>query len=191
MLCGALFPTRGSIDVLGYSPAYDRAIYAIDVIAKNKIRWVVSEMNRKGTTFILTTHDLEDLEQLADNVIITNHGKKVFDDSLSSLKSTLGSKKIINLTLYKPYTDRTINSAEIIGRSNELDISLEVNTSQQSITDFLESLTKYIDFKDISVKELPMDLIITRIYNNSDVCRHLIIIIKAGLLYNSTVPLLE
>lgn len=255
MLCGALFPTSGTIDVMGYSPARDRkkyvrkigavfgqksqliwdippidsfamnkAIYGIsnedykkrldemtnlfdvgeviykptrvlslgermkcefimamlhspeivfldeptiglDVIAKNKIRDVVGEMNRKGTTFILTTHDLEDVEQLADNVIIINHGKKVFDDTLSSLKNTLGSKKIISLTLSKPYEGNSIGGAEIIHRDSELDISLEVDTERQEITDFLKSLTSHVDFRDISVKELPMDMIITRIYN--------------------------
>ncbi|MGN0636766.1 MAG: ATP-binding cassette domain-containing protein [Huintestinicola sp.] len=255
MLCGALFPTSGSIDVMGYSPAKDRmkyvqkigavfgqksqliwdippvdsfamnkAIYGIsdedykkrldemtelfdadevihkptrvlslgermkcefimamlhspeivfldeptiglDVIAKNKIREVVSEMNRKGTTFILTTHDLEDVEQLADNVIIINHGKKVFDDTLTSLRNTLGSKKIVNLTLTKPYSGDEINGAKIMGRENELDISLEVDTQKQPITDFLKSLTDYVSFRDISVKELPMDMIITRIYS--------------------------
>lgn len=255
MLCGALYPTSGSIDVMGYYPARDRikyvqkigavfgqksqliwdippidsfamnkAIYGIsdddykkrlnemaelfdvkevihkptrvlslgermkcefimamlhnpeivfldeptiglDVIAKNKIREVVSEMNRKGTTFILTTHDLEDVEQLAHNVIIINHGKKVFDDTLATLKNTLGSKKIITLTLSKPYNRDEIGGAKIINRDNELDISLEVDTEKQEINDFLKTLTEYVDFKDISVKELPMDMIITRIYS--------------------------
>ena len=255
MLCGALFPTSGQINVLGYSPARDRAKYVrrigavfgqrsqliwdippvdsfamnkaiygisdedyrrrlgemtelfdvgevvhkptrvlslgermkcefimamlhepeivfldeptigLDVIAKNKIREVISEMNRNRTTFILTTHDLEDVEQLADNVIIINHGKKVFDDTLSTLKSALGSKKIINLTLAKPYSGSEINGVEIISRNNELDVSLEVDTEQQEITDFLKSLTDHVDFKDISVKELPMDRIITKIYS--------------------------
>ncbi len=254
MLCGALYPTSGAIDVMGYSPARDRvkyvqkigavfgqksqliwdippvdsfamnkAIYGIsdedykkrlsemtelfdveevihkptrvlslgermkcefimamlhspeivfldeptiglDVIAKNKIREVVSEMNRKGTTFILTTHDLEDVEQLADNVIIINHGKKVFDDSLASLKNALGSKKIVTLTLTKPYNGDEIGGAKIISRDGA-DISIEVDTEKQEITDFLKTLTEYVDFRDISVKELPMDMIITRIYS--------------------------
>lgn len=255
MLCGALYPTNGNIDVIGYSPAKDRikyvqkigavfgqksqliwdippidsfamnkAIYGIsdkdykkrldemtelfdvkevihkptrvlslgermkcefimamlhnpeivfldeptiglDVIAKNKIREVVSEMNRKGTTFILTTHDLEDVEQLAHNVIIINHGKKVFDDTLATLKNTLGSKKIITLTLSEPYNGTKIGGAEIISRDSETDISLEVDTDKQKINDFLKTLTEYVSFKDISVKKLPMDLIITRIYS--------------------------
>lgn len=255
MMCGALYPTSGSIDVMGYSPARDRvkyvqkigavfgqksqliwdippvdsfamnkAIYGIsdedynrrlaemaelfdvkevihkptrvlslgermkcefimamlhapeivfldeptiglDVIAKNKIREFVTEMNRKGTTFILTTHDLEDVEQLADNVIIINHGKKVFDDTLASLKNALGSKKIVTLTLSKPYKGDEIGGAKIISRDNEQDISLEVDTEKQEIADFLKELGNYVEFRDISVKELPMDMIITRIYS--------------------------
>ncbi len=255
MLCGALFPTSGSIDVIGCSPARDRmkyvkkigavfgqksqliwdippidsfamnkAIYGIsdedyrkrldemtelfdvgevihkptrvlslgermkcefimamlhcpeivfldeptigiDVIAKNKIREVVSRMNKQGTTFILTTHDLEDVEQLADRVIIINHGKKVFDDTLGRLKNTLGSKKIIRLTLSEPYDSDEINGVKIISRESALDISLEVDTGQIKISEFIRSLSSAVSFKDISVQELPMDLIISRIYS--------------------------
>lgn len=143
----------------------DEPTIGLDVIAKNKIREVVGEMNRMGTTFILTTHDLEDVEQLADNVIIINHGKKVFDDTLTGLKNTLGSKKIVNLTLTEPYSGDEINGAQIIGRENELDISLEVDIEKQPVTDFLKALTDHVSFRDISVKELPMDMIITRIYS--------------------------
>ncbi len=255
MLCGALFPTSGSIDVIGCSPARDRmkyvkkigavfgqksqliwdippidsfamnkAIYGIsdedyrkrldemtelfdvgevihkptrvlslgermkcefimamlhcpeivfldeptiglDVIAKNKIREVVSRMNKQGTTFILTTHDLEDVEQLADRVIIINHGKKVFDDTLGRLKNTLGSKKIIRLTLSESYDSDEINGVKIISRESALDISLEVDTGQIKISEFIQSLSSAVSFKDISVQELPMDLIISRIYS--------------------------
>lgn len=259
MLCGALYPTSGNIDVMGYSPAKDRmkyvqkigavfgqksqliwdippvdsfamnkAIYGIedaeykrrlgemaelfdigevmykptrvlslgermkcefvmamlhgpeivfldeptiglDVIAKAKIREVVSEMNRNGTTFILTTHDLEDVEQLAQEVIVINHGKKVFDDSLQNLKSTLGNKKIVSLSLAKAFNEEKLRSAlgdvPVIAGSNNHEISLEVDLDKQNIRDFLGSLNGVVDFKDISIKELPMETIITRIYS--------------------------
>ena len=254
MLCGALYPTSGTIDVMGYSPAKDRvkyvhkvgavfgqksqliwdippidsfamnrAIYDIpkedyekrlkemtelfdieevihkptrvlslgermkcefvmamlhqpeivfldeptiglDVIAKAKIREFISEMNRKGTTFILTTHDLEDVEQLAHKVIIINHGKKVFDDSLQSLKSTLGNKKIITLSLNAPYTGETLGGAKVIRGENPYEISLEADLDKQGIRELLSNLNETVNFADISIKELPMDMIITRIY---------------------------
>ena len=255
MLCGALYPTSGKIDVMGYSPAKERvkyvhkvgavfgqksqliwdippidsfamnrAIYDIpkedyekrlkemtelfdigevihkptrvlslgermkcefvmamlhqpkivfldeptiglDVIAKAKIREFISEMNRKGTTFILTTHDLEDVEQLAHKVIIINHGKKVFDDSLQSLKSTLGNKKIITLSLNAPYTGETLGGTKVIRGDNPYEISLEADLDKQGIRDLLNNLNETVNFADISIKELPMDMIITRIYN--------------------------
>ena len=254
MLCGALYPTSGKIDVMGFSPAKDRvkyvhkvgavfgqksqliwdippidsfamnkAIYDIpkedyekrlkemtelfeieevihkptrvlslgermkcefvmamlhqpeivfldeptiglDVIAKAKIREVIAEMNRKGTTFILTTHDLEDVEQLAHKVIIINHGKKVFDDSLQALKSTLGNKKIIMLSLTKPFEGDTLGGAKVIRGDNPFEISLEADLDKQEIRELLSNLNETVHFADISIKELPMDMIITRIY---------------------------
>jgi len=145
----------------------DEPTIGLDVIAKAKIREVVGKMNQSGTTFILTTHDLEDVEQLADHVIIINHGKKVFDDTLPHLKSTLGNKKIIKLTLSKPYNGEIINGANIIQRESDLDISLEVDTEKQGINEFLNNLSNFVEFTDISIKELPMDMIITRIYSKS------------------------
>ncbi len=142
----------------------DEPTIGLDVIAKNKIREVISEMNRNGTTFILTTHDLEDVEQLADNVIIINHGKKVFDDTLDKLKNTLGSKKMIDLSLSKPFTGSEINGVPVISGDDELHVLLEVDTSQRSITEFLTTLSSCADITDISVRSLPMDMIITRIY---------------------------
>ena len=46
-----------------------------------------------------------------------------------------------------------------------LEISLEADTENQTMPDFLNSLTAQIDFKDITVRELPMDMIITKIYS--------------------------
>ena len=255
MLCGALFPTSGKIDVMGFQPAKERAKYVhrigavfgqksqlifdippidsfamnkaiydignedykkrlnemtelfeigdvihkptrvlslgermkcefvmamlhkpeivfldeptigLDVIAKAKIREVVSSMNKDGTTFILTTHDLEDVEQLAHEVIIINHGKKVFDDHLQKLKSTLGNKKIVTLALPSPYKEDTLNGVPVMKSSNACEISLEVDMDKQSINEFLEGLNQLVSFTDISIKELPMDMIITRIYS--------------------------
>ena len=143
----------------------DEPTIGLDVIAKAKIREFISEMNRKGTTFILTTHDLEDVEQLAHKVIIINHGKKVFDDSLQSLKSTLGNKKIITLSLNAPYTGETLGGTKVIRGDNPYEISLEADLDKQGIRDLLNNLNETVNFADISIKELPMDMIITRIYN--------------------------
>jgi ABC-2 type transport system ATP-binding protein len=258
MLCGALYPTSGDIDVMGYSPSKDRkryvreigavfgqrsqliwdippidsfnmnrAIYGItqtdyktrldelaemfdvtevmhkptrvlslgermkcefimamlhrpkivfldeptiglDVIAKAVIREFIMDMNKKGTTFILTTHDLEDVKQLADNVIVINHGKKVFDDSLQNLQLNLGEKKIVELTLEQPFDASSAlpDSVRVLEQRSPLEITLEVDASKTAIGDFIKFLSSKFSLTDIAVKELPMEEIITQIYKN-------------------------
>lgn len=257
MLCGALYPTSGEIQVLGYSPARDRkryvgqigavfgqksqliwdippidsfnmnkAIYGIttkdfnnrleeltelldiapviekptrvlslgermkcefvmamlhgpdilfldeptiglDVIAKVKIREFIREMNQKqNMTCILTTHDLEDVEELAHRVIVINHGEKVFDDSLQRLKLFLGEKKRVSFTFVESVQNTLFDNAytQVIERPSDFQITLEVDTAQISISDFLENISRKHRFSDISVKELPIQQVVMNIY---------------------------
>jgi ABC-2 type transport system ATP-binding protein len=144
----------------------DEPTIGLDVIAKQKIRAFIKEMNRQGVTFILTTHDLEDVEQLARKVIIINHGQKVFDDTLQNLKMNLGAKKIIRVILAKPVADIKLDGVNVIEKNSDLEYTLEVNLENNSINAVIRQLTEMCEFSDISIKELPMENIITEIYES-------------------------
>lgn len=149
----------------------DEPTIGLDVIAKQKIREFIKEMNKRGTTFILTTHDLEDVEQLAKNIIIINHGEKVFDDSIDNLRKVLGAKKIVQLVLAKPLENLDIEGASIENRESELNITISVDLDIISITDFMAKLSEKCSFTDISIKEMPMETIITHIYQSKKEAR--------------------
>jgi ABC-2 type transport system ATP-binding protein len=140
----------------------DEPTIGLDVIAKSSIRKFISEMNRNGTTFILTTHDLDDVCELAKRVIIINKGESVFDGELTKLQNYLGRKKIIELTLSKPLTDES--SLNITERKSDLQITIEADMEQTEIGEYIKKLSDRIKFTDISVKELPMERIIADIY---------------------------
>ena len=144
----------------------DEPTIGLDVIAKQKIRDFIQEMNKQGTTFILTTHDLEDVEQLAQKVIIINHGKKVFDGSIKDLTTYLGAKKVISLTFNKPVSDIEMDGVKLINQPSPYEIDLELDQDILSIGDFLQIISKKYGFNDISIKSLPMDQIITNIYES-------------------------
>jgi len=148
----------------------DEPTIGLDVIAKANIREFILNMNKTGTTFILTTHDLEDVKQLADRVIVINHGVKVFDDTLYNLQINLGEKKIVELTLEQPFhTDIAAlpDSVRILEQKSPLELTMEVDTSKIAIGDFIENLSRRTNFSDIAVKELPMEEIITKIYKDT------------------------
>ncbi len=147
----------------------DEPTIGLDVIAKQRIRAFIKEMNSQGTTFILTTHDLEDVEQLAQKVVIINHGQKVFDDSLQNLQLALGSKKIIHLMLTRPLPEMQIDNAQIVEKKSDYEYTLEVDLGNSSINDFIRYLTDLCEFSDISIKELPMEKIITQIYEGHSI----------------------
>ncbi len=144
----------------------DEPTIGLDVIAKQKIREFIREMNKQGTTFILTTHDLEDVEQLARNVVIINHGEKVFDDSIQNLRKVLGAKKIVQLTLQSPVENLDIVGANIEERESDQSITVSVDLEVICINDFISALSGKCSFTDISIKEMPMETIITHIYQS-------------------------
>jgi ABC-2 type transport system ATP-binding protein len=148
----------------------DEPTIGLDVIAKAKIREFILNINKTGTTFILTTHDLEDVKQLADSVIIINHGVKVFDDTLANLQLNLGEKKIVELTLEQPFNTQAVlpESVKVLEQKSPLELTLEVDTSKIAISDFIETVSRSLNFSDIAVKELPMEKIITHIYRETE-----------------------
>jgi len=141
----------------------DEPTIGLDVIAKAGVRAFIKKMNGNGTTFILTTHDLEDVERLAGHIIIIiNHGQKVFDDSLASLRRRVGNKKQVRLTLNEPPAPGALGGAEVTGRASDLELTLEADTPD--IGGFMESLLKRLSVRDISVKETSMEDVITALY---------------------------
>lgn len=145
----------------------DEPTIGLDVIAKQRIRSFIQEMNHQGTTFILTTHDLEDVEQLARKVIIINHGQKVFDDTLQNLRMNLGAKKVIHLVLTKPVSGFDLEGVRVDQKGSDLEYTLEVSLENHSINTIIRKLTEICNFSDISIKELPMEKIITAIYESN------------------------
>ncbi|MCL2181299.1 MAG: ATP-binding cassette domain-containing protein [Treponema sp.] len=151
----------------------DEPTIGLDVIAKGKIREFIQKLNKSGTTFILTTHDLEDVKQLADHVIVINHGAKVFDNTLQNLQLNLGEKKIVELVLKEPIDmEKSFfsgsDNVRLFEQKSPLEITLEVDTSKTPIGDFIKNLSQKIIFSDIAVKELPMEEIIIQIYKENN-----------------------
>jgi len=146
----------------------DEPTIGLDVIAKHNIREFIREMNKMGTTFILTTHDLEDVERLARNVIIINKGVKVFDGSIQNLRKVLGSKKIVQLTLQNGFDTLDIPGTSILERESSMKVTLSVDLDRISINEFMAELSGRCAFSDISIKEMPMETIITHIYQYKD-----------------------
>ncbi|QOR34012.1 ATP-binding cassette domain-containing protein [Clostridium sp. 'deep sea'] len=85
---------RGEIcAALLHNPAIlmlDEPTIGLDVVAKKAIRGFLKEINNQGTTILLTTHDLKDIESLCKRVIVINHGNILLDGGMKELWQGIG-----------------------------------------------------------------------------------------------------
>lgn len=66
----------------------DEPTIGLDIFSKQEIRDFIIKINKeKGTTFIITTHDLDDVEELCENITVINKGVVTFDDTMEHLKT--------------------------------------------------------------------------------------------------------
>lgn len=78
----------------------DEPTIGLDIVSKGRLREFLREVNRdRGVTVLLTTHDLQDIEQLCSRVMVIDHGSLVFDGSLESLRRRGGSTRTLVVDL--------------------------------------------------------------------------------------------
>ncbi len=78
----------------------DEPTIGLDVVSKSKVREFLREMNaERGTTVLLTTHDLQDIEQLCKRVMVIDHGRLMYDGPLAGLHEAGESERTLVVDL--------------------------------------------------------------------------------------------
>ena len=78
----------------------DEPTIGLDVISKAKVREFLRELNtERGTTVLLTTHDLQDIEQLCKRVMVIDHGRLMYDGALAGLHEVGESERTLVVDL--------------------------------------------------------------------------------------------
>lgn len=159
---------RGEIAAaLLHSPAIlflDEPTIGLDMDAKHAIRRMINHVNQsKQTTVILTTHDLEDVQELCSRLVVINHGKLVANESITSLQSTVTPKRKLLVELTSERAEVAHPSAEIISGAGTT-WTLEFDQSQISAAQLIADLFANYPIRDIRVKEPNIEDLIKQLY---------------------------
>jgi ABC-2 type transport system ATP-binding protein len=142
----------------------DEPTIGVDIVAKDRIRKLILETNKKyGTTFIVTTHDMGDIEKLCERVIIINYGDIVYDGLLNRLQSKFVTTKIIDLKLKKPQRIRKLKGVDIT-KINSYEYKLEVDIKKQKIDKLVSNLLSKYQIADLAVTNVNIEEVIKEIY---------------------------
>ena len=150
----------------------DEPTIGLDVMVKEKVRNAIREINKKyKTTIILTTHDLNDIEELCSRIIIIDNGKKIYDGSLEEIKSKYGAKTSIELQVKEKIDLSTLSFKEIL---NEDDLVIKeennkiiatFNKNKISSSEIMSEILKKAEVIDFKVVETSIEDIIKKIYS--------------------------
>lgn len=91
----------------------DEPTSGLDIESTRLIKNIITEFNKKGTTILLTTHNIEEANQLCDRVAIMNYGKIVAIDRPENLKNAIQSTSSIEVAFKKPINKKELKFKEV------------------------------------------------------------------------------
>ena len=145
----------------------DEPTIGLDVVAKERIRQFIQHINQqRGTTVILTTHDLSDVEKLCQRVMIIDEGKLLYDGLLEALSQRFGGSRQLAVELAEEYDSVEIDGAELI---SHLGSQVIYQFAKESITasELIGRLSSKYRIRDLEVREPSLEETIRRIYEQS------------------------
>ena len=142
----------------------DEPTIGLDVVAKEAIRTFIAEVNReRGTTVILTTHDLADVERLARRVILIDEGAVIYDGPLERLREEYGTHRTLVVTLARPYDAIEVTGATVESREGNV-VRLRFERRRTSAEALIRRVMNDYEISDLQIIEPDIDGIVRRIY---------------------------
>jgi ABC-2 type transport system ATP-binding protein len=148
----------------------DEPTIGLDVLVKLKIRDFLKEINRTyGTTILLTTHDLSDIEALSSRVVMLDSGKIIYDGGLNELRTTWGSEKRVMIEFTEPAEveelERLTDTLPVTWqKENAVRFRALFGEEDVAVSDLLSRIISRYEVKDISIEAVSTEEIVRNIY---------------------------
>lgn len=141
----------------------DEPTIGLDVVSKVKVRGFLRELNEeRGTTVLLTTHDLTDIEQLCKRVMVIDHGRLMYDGQLDGLHQVGESERTLVVDLERELPPLDVEFARVVkvdGPRQWLAFP-----AAQSAAPLVAQIAAEYPLADLSVREPDIESVIARMY---------------------------
>lgn len=142
----------------------DEPTIGLDILAKKHIRDLIRKLNKYDkTTVILTSHDLDDIEELCERVIVINRGKILYDGSVEKIKKKL-KYKILDIYLHEPITKSLKIKHTKVLELESFRIKIQLDRTKTSIRNVLDKYFKKYKVDDIVIEDPPIEDVIEKWY---------------------------
>ncbi|KKU03915.1 MAG: ABC transporter related-protein [Candidatus Woesebacteria bacterium GW2011_GWC2_47_16] len=141
----------------------DEPTIGLDLIAQQKMRDFVYEYNRKHeATILLTSHNMDDLIDLARRVIVIDEGQILFDGALEEIVSRFAKEKIIKVSLSR---EDDVKKIETIGKVKKISFpEVVLSVPREAVAVAAAELLQNFPVSDLTIEEIPIEDVIRKVF---------------------------
>jgi ABC-2 type transport system ATP-binding protein len=146
----------------------DEPTIGLDVVAKARVRSFLAEVNRlRGTTILITSHDMDDIEALCSRVMIIDHGRLQYDGALDELVRTARPRKLVRATYATAVDGSPLAVLDGVAGVSAVDHTITLEVDRERAGDVMGHLTRLgplvdLDVADADIEEIMRDLFLRR-----------------------------
>ncbi|MFN2509270.1 MAG: ATP-binding cassette domain-containing protein [Chthoniobacterales bacterium] len=140
----------------------DEPTIGLDVVSQKRVREFLRVYNREHQIVtMLTSHYMQDIEELCHRVIIIDHGKIFFDGPLNAIIDRFSGFKILSLTFDQAVVRDFAEFGEVI---EQTPVSVQLKVPRAKVTHTCRQLLESCKVTDINVQELPVEEVIRQLF---------------------------
>ena len=144
----------------------DEPTIGLDVVMQKAMRDFIKEYNRRfGSTILLTSHYMGDVQELCRRVIIIDKGKIIFDGALSEIVERFAPRKILSVVFSKEFDLRKLDK---IGKIEELSFpKATISVKREATSVAAAELLQRFPVEDLNIEEVPIESVIRQVFTQS------------------------
>ncbi len=141
----------------------DEPTIGLDVVMQKTLRDFIADYNREfGATVILTSHYMDDVKELCKRVIMIDHGKKIYDGSLSNIIDKYARSKTLSLVFGQPVTKKALEKFGVVKDWSSSAATIQV--PRKEATKIASRLLESLPVQDLNIEEAPLEAIIREVF---------------------------
>jgi ABC-2 type transport system ATP-binding protein len=140
----------------------DEPTIGLDVVSQKRVREFLRIYNEEHRIVtLLTSHYMQDIEELCHRVLVIDHGKIFFDGPLDEIIDRFSGYKILSLTFDKQVTRDFSRFGEVI---EQTPMSVQLKVPRAKVTETCREVLQACDVSDINVQEVPVEEVIRQLF---------------------------
>ena len=148
----------------------DEPTLGLDVVAKRQMIDFLKRINTEnGVTIVVTSHDMDDLEEMAQRILMIAAGRLSFDGSFDKLRSLTGSLTRVSVTMTQDAAGAQrlphIGGAVPFSAGDGL-YEYDVDLTGTPVRNVLQQLSEAEGVRDVEIKKAPIEQVVARLYQD-------------------------